>query len=111
MRRGERNLFAVVVLFLDFFGCLLHDGQFAVTHGLSCDRSLEGRSVRRRVFLDRGARERESVCELVEWRRWYIRVERRQLTLWTVACDTAAAFFGGIARSTEREEREGEVER
>lgn len=61
MRRRERNLFAVVVLFLDFFGCLLHDGQFAVTHGLSCDRSLEGRSVGRRVFLDRGARERECV--------------------------------------------------
>lgn len=49
---GERNLFAVFVLFLDFFGCLLHDGQFAVTHGLSCDRSLEGRSVGRRVFLE-----------------------------------------------------------
>lgn len=60
MGEGENYLFAVVILLLDFFGGLLHDGQFSVTHGLSCDRSLEGRSVGRRVFLEE-SRESELV--------------------------------------------------
>lgn len=99
---GGRNLFAVFVLFLDFFGRLLHDGQLAVTHRLSCDRSLERRCVGRRVFLE-GHRERVSLSSGGGGRPG---LRARRLTLWTVACDTAAAFLGGIARSVGWGERE-----